>query len=75
MVLYLRVDLDTFEQIKGEFLLQLSAMLRTVCSVKLKNGVEDVSSVVVQRKKRSVFRFKRDAERGYVRFVLLCHYR
>lgn len=63
-MLWLRVDLVTFKTTKGEFLLQMSAILRTVVSIKLKNGIEDVSSVEVQRKKRSVFRFKRDSGSG-----------
>jgi hypothetical protein len=61
--------MNTFEKIKGEFLLELSAILRTVVSIRIKDGVEDITSEVVQRKKRSVFRFRRgaDDEEGYVK--------
>ena len=58
------MDLETFKQTKGKFLLDLSAILRTVVSIRVKDGVEDVRSAVVGRKKRSVFRFKRDADGG-----------
>jgi hypothetical protein len=54
--------MNTFEKIKGEFLLELSAILRTVVSIRIKDGVEDITSEVVQRKKRSVFRFRRGAD-------------
>lgn len=56
--------MDTFSEEKGAFLVNISAVLRAVVSIRLKNGVEDISSVVVQRKKRSVFRFKRESDDG-----------
>ena len=68
-MLWLRKDINTFKRTKGEFLLELSAILRTVVSIRNINGEEDITSEVVQRKKRSVFRFKRgaDDETGYVK--------
>ena len=42
----------------------MSVILRTVVTIRLKDGIEDISSVVVQRKRRSVLRLKRDSGSG-----------
>lgn len=67
-MLWLRMDFDNFNREKGQFLLELTVILRTVVSIKSVDRVDDINSNVNQRKKRSVFRFKRDADgtTGYV---------
>ena len=62
LVLWLRVELNEFQKIKGTFLLELSAVLRTVVTIKSIEKIEDV--LTVKRKRRSLLRFKRDSESG-----------
>ena len=67
-MLWLRMDFDYFNLVKGQFLLNLTVILRTVVSIRSVDRVEDINADVSQRKRRSVFRFKRDSESttGYV---------
>lgn len=67
----LRIDVEVFQSQKGEFLLNMSVLLRTVVLINIKqDGKEDIESAVVSRRKRSMLRFRREAESGY---VLTCH--
>ena len=67
-MLWLRVDFDEFKREEGQFLLDLTVILRTVVLIKSVDRVDDINSNVNQRKRRSVFRFKRDSDSttGYV---------